>query len=71
MRRILSLIVVALVMAAMLVMTAAAALADPPPITGVGSQGKGAIVIHCEEFFGAEGGNFVFTPSGNANVHCR
>ena len=72
MRRILSLVVAMLVMAALLAMSAAVAFADPPPFTGGGSQGEGSFVVHCEEAFGSEfeGGNQAVSPSGNNNLHC-
>jgi hypothetical protein len=41
--------------------------AGPPPVTGIGSQGKGAVVLHCSQFglFSPSEGVFVGTPSGN------
>jgi hypothetical protein len=50
---------------ALAVTAPAAAGAAPPPETGGGSQGNGAMVLHCNgvPFFGR--GVIVFTPSGN------
>ncbi len=52
--------------ATMAVAAAAPASADPPPVTGGGSQGKGAIVFHCSQF-GLGNGVLVITPSGRVN----
>jgi hypothetical protein len=71
MKRIMLLVTVALVMAAMMVTVAMPALADPPPITGGGNQFKGAQVVHCTEYFGFYGpGVYLATPSNNQIVTC-
>jgi len=77
MRRSIVLLTVVGLMAVMLAMSAAVALADPPPYTG-GSplgpgegQGKGGEVLHCSDPFK---GPLVFTPSGspgNSLHDCR
>ena len=70
MKRIFSVLAVTGLMAAGCPVAATAAFADPPPITGGGSQGEGATVLHCGPFFeefldipGVEG-NVADTPNG-------
>jgi hypothetical protein len=73
MRRIISVLAVMALMAAMMVASAMPAFADPPLVTGKGAQGKGALVIHCKplgELLGDQDplkGNVVFN-SGNEQV---
>jgi hypothetical protein len=76
MRRILLVLAVGALMAAMLVASALPAMADNVKVPGTNgppvTSGRGAEVIH----FSAEGegtiaGNLVFTPSGNVNIHQR
>jgi hypothetical protein len=65
MRRIFLVLTVVAVMAAMLAVFASAAFADPPSTTGLGSQRKGAGVLHCQAPGLFDKGNVVFTPIGN------
>ena len=66
MRPIVSVLAALAVTAALVVAMAGAALADPPPVTGGGSKGKGATVFHCSQF-GLDNGVFVITPSGKVH----
>ena len=71
MKRILLVLSVAALMAAMLAVSASAAFAEPKTISGLGAQFKGAVVLHCGPAFGAFGtegvkGNEVGTPNGDA-----
>ena len=82
MKRMISVLAVAALMAAMLAGSASAALATPELFTGGGSKGKGAEVLHCKALAEAmlpvlvpvQKGNVSFPASGEDRVEgnrCR